>query len=385
NAANTAGDFTATIVWGDGATSAGTVSGSGGSFTVSGSHAYATAGTFDTSVVLADDAPGTAAATATFTAQVTSAAIVLTALPVNGPEHTLLNVPVATFTNAGKSDPVGNYSATIDWGDGATSAGMIALNAGVYTVSGTHSYADEGHYPVSVTAVENVGKSATGQSTATIVEEVLSIGGQGTANQRWVNEQYNDLLGRTADPGGLLFWSGQIGAGASRASVVAALTGSVEYEQDEVESVFERYLHRPADSGALMIFPAYLQSHTVEQLSAVVAGSPEYFHARGGGTDDGFLDALYHDALGRPIDGGGRQYFDQLLASGDTTGQVAALVLSSTEYLDDVVKGIYVQFLDRPVDPGGLAFWASQLQNGVRDEQIIDAIAASDEDFGKTA
>jgi uncharacterized protein (TIGR03118 family) len=384
-AGNTAGDFSATIVWGDGATSAGTVSGSGGNFTVSGSHAYATTGTFDTSVVLADDAPGTAVATATFTAQVSSSTIVLSAMAIQGPEHTLLNVPVATFTNAGTPDPVANYSATIDWGDGTLTVGMITLNAGVYTVSGTHTYADEGHYALSVTAVETNGQSATGQSTASVVEEVLSIGGPGTANQRWVNEQYNDLLGRSADPGGLAYWSGQVDAGASRASVVTALTLSQEYRQDEVQAVFERYLHRAADTGAVTSFTPFLQNHTEEQLSTIVAGSPEFFRVQGGGTDDGFLDALFHDALGRSVDSGARQYFDQLLASGDTTGQVAALVISSSEYLDDVVKGIYLQFLDRPADAGGLAFWASQLQAGVRDEQIIDAIAASDEDFGKTA
>jgi PKD repeat protein len=41
-----AGDFTATINWGDATASAGTVSGGGGSFTVSGTHTYAGAGIF---------------------------------------------------------------------------------------------------------------------------------------------------------------------------------------------------------------------------------------------------------------------------------------------------------------------------------------------------
>ena len=48
-------DFSATINWGDGSKSAGTVSGAnGGPFTVSGSHTYATAGSFNVTVTLTD-------------------------------------------------------------------------------------------------------------------------------------------------------------------------------------------------------------------------------------------------------------------------------------------------------------------------------------------
>ncbi len=58
------------INWGDGTTSAGTVTGGGGTFTVSGSHTYATSGSFPVTVTLTDDAPGTATATVTSTANV---------------------------------------------------------------------------------------------------------------------------------------------------------------------------------------------------------------------------------------------------------------------------------------------------------------------------
>jgi hypothetical protein len=50
----TASDFTASIVWGDGTKTSGTVAGASGSFTVSGIHTYAKAGTFTISVTLHD-------------------------------------------------------------------------------------------------------------------------------------------------------------------------------------------------------------------------------------------------------------------------------------------------------------------------------------------
>ena len=55
-------DFTATIDWGDSSTSSGTVSGSGGDYTVAGSHTYASTGYFDVTVHV-DDVGGSSADT----------------------------------------------------------------------------------------------------------------------------------------------------------------------------------------------------------------------------------------------------------------------------------------------------------------------------------
>jgi hypothetical protein len=66
---DTAAAFTAVITWGDGSTSTGVVSGSNGSFTVSGSHTYAAAGGYAVGVQLTN--PNTRSATASDTATVT--------------------------------------------------------------------------------------------------------------------------------------------------------------------------------------------------------------------------------------------------------------------------------------------------------------------------
>jgi hypothetical protein len=55
-------DFTATIDWGDGSTSSGTVGGSGGDYTVAGAHTYASTGYFDVNVHV-DDVGGSSADT----------------------------------------------------------------------------------------------------------------------------------------------------------------------------------------------------------------------------------------------------------------------------------------------------------------------------------
>jgi PKD repeat protein len=68
NGSAPATDFTASINWGDGTITAGTVSGpTGGPFVVSGTHTYASPGQYTVAVTLKDDAPGTASATAVST------------------------------------------------------------------------------------------------------------------------------------------------------------------------------------------------------------------------------------------------------------------------------------------------------------------------------
>src|SRR5262249_25154548 len=67
---DSAAAFTAVITWGDGSTSTGRIHGSNGSFTVSGSHTYAAAGSDAVSVQISN--PNTQSATANDTATVTS-------------------------------------------------------------------------------------------------------------------------------------------------------------------------------------------------------------------------------------------------------------------------------------------------------------------------
>jgi hypothetical protein len=153
---NTAGDFTATIDWGDGTITPGTVSGGSGSdLTVSANHTYAEEGTYAVLVSLADDAPGTATATAASTAIVAESSLGITAVPVHTTEGVQFSGVLATAVDPGSPDPATDFTATIDWGDGTTNAATIAGSAGNYTISGTHTYSDEGSFTATVTIFEN--------------------------------------------------------------------------------------------------------------------------------------------------------------------------------------------------------------------------------------
>ena len=96
----------------------------------------------------------------------------------------------------------------------------------------------------------------------------------------------------------------------------------------------------------------------VTQVASALAASPEFFVTQGGGTNNGFLNALYQAALGRPIDSAALEYLGQELSAGVSRQQIVAAVFSSDEYLTDVVNGLYEHLLQRAADAGALAYWA---------------------------
>lgn len=82
---------------------------------------------------------------------VTAAPIVVSGSPVIVTGKKQSNISTATFTHAGGVHPASYYVATINWGDGSTSAGTISQAGTVYTVKGSHNYTGSGSHTVTTT------------------------------------------------------------------------------------------------------------------------------------------------------------------------------------------------------------------------------------------
>ena len=92
-------------------------------------------------------------------------------LTFNATEGQTFSGAVATFTDPDPKSTATEYIATIDWGDSSTSAGTISgPTGGPFTVSGTHMYAEEGGYAVTVTItdVDNLANNDTANSRAAV-------------------------------------------------------------------------------------------------------------------------------------------------------------------------------------------------------------------------
>jgi type VI protein secretion system component Hcp len=61
------------------------------------------------------------------------------------------NTTIVTFTDSNPSDPANNFTALINWGDGTTSWGTVSGSNGSFTVTGTHTYANEGSDNITAT------------------------------------------------------------------------------------------------------------------------------------------------------------------------------------------------------------------------------------------
>ncbi len=155
-----------TIEWGDGTASAGTVDEANS--TVSGTHTYARAGTYDGSVTYHNDG-GSGTHKIAFQAKVADAALSATGVPVSATAGAQFTGTVATFTDADPESVASDFTATIDWGDGTATTGTIGSAAGGgFTVTGSHTYANGGAYATSIAIKDVGGATATATSTATV-------------------------------------------------------------------------------------------------------------------------------------------------------------------------------------------------------------------------
>src|SRR5262249_1261477 len=134
----------------------------------------------------------------------------------------------------------------------------------------------------------------------------------------------------------------------TRTQVALDLLTGEEYRALLTNALYDAFLGRQPRVEERAIQVKFLDGGgTIDRLRARLLGSTENFSHRGRETNDGFLDALYADVLGRAIDSVTRTYFDYLLTHGTTREQVAYTVLTSVEAQTKLVQGYYRRFLGR--------------------------------------
>jgi N-acetylneuraminic acid mutarotase len=194
-------NYGATIDWGDGTpTTAGTITQNGGVFTVNGSHNYGEEGSYLAKVTVTHDA-------APFIAVMVSAtvydlAVTASANAFVAVEGAILNnLAVATFTDPAGPEAIANYSASIDWGDGTPpTAGAITVNGGVFTVSGSHTYGEEGSYLTKVTVTHEGMLPVTVMGSASVSDPAV-VGALVNVNAT-AGAPFGGLVATFNDPGG---------------------------------------------------------------------------------------------------------------------------------------------------------------------------------------
>lgn len=194
NPSATVSRFTATVDWGDGTSSNGTIftaasfpvttpiTGSGANFVVVAAHgAFANVGTLQTRVKVSE--LNGSSAVGAGTVQVTAGTI--TAGPANvadAPENTTAGGVLAQFSSTNPMAVASEFTASMDWGDGTpptTGTVTLTISPGgtrTFNVIGTHVYADARSttgttFPVQV-AIRDIAGAAANVTTPVRVTDV---------------------------------------------------------------------------------------------------------------------------------------------------------------------------------------------------------------------
>lgn len=103
--------------------------------------------------------------------------------------------------------------------------------------------------------------------------------------------------------------------------------------------------------------------------------------AGSGPSNDRWINQIYIDLLGRPADTAGLSALGGLLTGGTPRSAVANVVLTSTEYRQQLINTYFSTFLHRAPSTAEVSFWLPAFASGLTDEQIEAQIVASPEYF----
>ena len=196
----------------------------------------------------------------------------------------------------------------------------------------------------------------------------------------FVQQLYRNVLGREADPAGLADWVGQLKSGASRGTILVGFSESPEFQADmanqvEVIRLYDVLLQRMPTDVELRSWLGFLQG--CDQTDTLFAqGYPS------GLADSNYVQLVFQGFLRRPADAGALSAFGSALTAGTIThASLVNTLLTSTEFNTFVapVSRLYMAAFRRVPDAGGLDNWVAYVRAGNPLQSAADAFAASSE------
>ncbi len=274
------------------------------------------------------------------------------------------------------ASPVGDVT---EFGEGRTFLGALAFTANAQGTA-TFNFQAPTTLPagslVSAIATEVLVNNSSEFSPAIYV---------GTPNQKFVQELYEDVLGRAGDvnnPADAGSWVNHLASGTlSRAQVAAQIEGSTEARLRLVASWYGTYLGRSPQGNETAGWVSLLQQgFTEEQVASGILGSDEFFDRAqtlfGSDTaNERFVTALYHFLLNRSPSAGEIEVWVNALPQIGRAG-VAEGFLTSAEYRTGLFTGYYRTFLHRLPDADGLS---AHVNNDLAELGVRLAFESSDE------
>lgn len=204
-----------------------------------------------------------------------------------------------------------------------------------------------------------------------------------------VEQLYQELLGRQADPGGLEYWQKEIGGDGITAEERARFLAAAQPELStrpanvDVGEIYQQTLGRAPDEEGMRYWQNYFGTEiSPEERAAFNAAAQAELAGRQqaatGGDTQGATQAqkaalspyssveqLYSQYLNREVDPGGMEYWSQFFNDGFDVNELAAFQAAAQPELASraptVVDQWYNEALKRPADASGRAYWLDQI------------------------
>jgi hypothetical protein len=208
----------------------------------------------------------------------------------------------------------------------------------------------------------------------------------GAGNFGLLSGLYHDILGRTLDESGRVFWGTQMAQGMSPYNVALNILNSQAAEGRVVQLAYPQFLGRAADAGAASWTNALVQGMRDEDFYSNLIASAEYglkttANNYNSQPDQTWLNQVFLDTLGRGIDPAGLGFFITQIRSGTRRGDITQAIVSSGEFRTRLVQGLATTYLNHPLDPNGANYFEQILANGGTVEEVKAQMFQSAEYF----
>jgi hypothetical protein len=258
---------------------------------------------------------------------------------------TPLSGTLATFKDNNTNDSADSLTATLTWGNGQTTTGVVSGGTGGnYSVGGSMTYGLEGRYLLGVMVSNGAGN--------------VVFAGAGIVH-----------VARVGPPPGAL------------GPVAGALAHSAEYFGDIVTTVYQNYLGRSPQTAEVAAWVGLMQQgFTDERLEAGFIGSAEYI-ANHGGPGAGWVTGMYQNLLGRTPLKSEVNAWVQALKAGASPTQIAYDFAASAEREGQRITADYQKYLGRTPTTAEVNAWVAAFVGGTTNENVIAGFVGSAEYF----
>jgi hypothetical protein len=202
------------------------------------------------------------------------------------------------------------------------------------------------------------------------------------SDSAYVQTIFQGFLCRAADVGALSTFTTGLAAGTvTHGSLVDTVQNSAEFSAyvGPVSRLYLAAFNRIPDQPGLINWVGYAQANSLQSAADTLTASQEFINHYGSSSDTAYVTALYQNVLGRAPDPAGLANWTGLLANGTSRGGVLIGLSQSTEGINLFAPTLrtflsYYAFLNTAPAPSDLTYWNNYLTT--LDDQMRETLLA---------